>query len=82
MDELAPSCYLPPNYGYNIDGPISEIPEGGYRINLKRSPASNISYVGADSEEISTFFYFDSDERLRIKVRVCICACGNLEWFH
>ncbi|XP_021964900.1 maltase-glucoamylase, intestinal [Folsomia candida] len=68
MDELAPSCYLPPNYGYNIDGPISEIPEGGYRINLKRSPASNISYVGADSEEISTFFYFDSDERLRIKI--------------
>lgn len=61
----APSCHLPPNYGYINDGPVLDIP-GGYRVNLRRS--TNISYVGGDADEISIFFYTEYNERLRIKV--------------
>ncbi len=63
----APSCYLPPNYGYVIDGSVVAIP-GGYRANLRR--ATNISYVGGDAEAISIFFYTDFNERIRIKVKI------------
>lgn len=61
----APSCHLPPNYGYVSDGNVVTIP-GGYRVNLRR--ASNISYVGGDADEISIFFYTEYNERIRIKV--------------
>lgn len=62
----APSCHLPPNYGYINDGPVLTIP-GGFRANLRR--ATNISYVGADADQISIFFYTEYNERIRIKVK-------------
>lgn len=48
-----------------MDGAFIEFP-GGTRVNLRR--ATDISYVGADADEITVFFYFDSNERIRIKV--------------
>jgi hypothetical protein len=67
INEGAPSCHIPPDYGYIMNGPMTEFP-GGNRFNLRR--ATNISYVGADADDISVFFYFDSNERIRIKVKM------------
>jgi hypothetical protein len=61
-----PSCYLPPKYGYRIEGTPQVEPEG-FTVNLRR--ATNITYYGHDSPLITVKGEFQSDYRLRIKVR-------------
>jgi hypothetical protein len=64
--EGAPSCHLPASYGYSLLSSI-ELPDGrGHRLELTR--ATNISYVGNDSQRITALFEFVSDSRLRIKI--------------
>lgn len=61
-----PWCYYPLNYGYSMDGPVTDTAKG-ISVNLVRNSGIG-TFVGSDFDNLLVEAEFQTQDRLRIKI--------------